>query len=505
MVDARNNGTMADAKSDATSSAPSAPTSRRVRFDAATKPAQQPTDGMGDPLGMHIQRRVKMGKGSATPLRDAFLLMLIVGGLMYLATNGADSGTADNKPRKKNRSAIAKEMNKVQKNLEKVVMEAMEKSRRKEGCGIFLAKGSIPETGVAAFAGRRYVKGEEVYQPTLLVPVELDDDTTAQVSSLALTLKFHPTLHNVQGKVVADADGNLDTMSLRATRPIRSGEELFLPYEQHPLSVLALHDRNLFAHIPLAQDYITATELQGEVALAARRMEVAHKRRVMDAVRINTGYLYLLAASVTQHFAPNVAKLLPNSRTDLEDRKGRPLALAALKNETLGHLQMSSSCLTDVQQPPPMTTGDNDLNPTATTTSTVVVTRDVTQGELVQLVPVHIFRPRTCPGDATCPETAALPSYAHCIVSPEGNLVMCPLADIALVAAATSDQEANVALMWADEKLVKRLSLQDATEAGAGTLSLNVVALQALGTGQEVSEGIECCSMSCVTTAELVV
>jgi hypothetical protein len=442
---------------------------------------------------MNIQRRVKLGKGSATPLRDACFLLLIVGGLLYLAANGGDATDKD-KPRKKNPIALAKEMNKVQKNLEHIVMEAMETTRRKQGCGIFLAPGSIPATGVAAFAGRRYVKGEEIYQPSLLVPLELDDGSTVQLSSLALTLKFHPLLHNVEGKVVADVHGNLADMSLRATRPIRSGEELFLPYKQHALFLLDLHERNLFAHIPLAQDYATATELEHEVATAARRMEVAHNRRVQDAIRINTGYLYMLAASVTRHFAPNVAKLLPSSRTDLETRKGRPLALAALKNQTLGHLQMSATCLADVQQQSSVAEDDDDASPSATTTTTtttVVVTRDVTQGEVVQLVPVHMFQPRSCRGDVPCPATAAIPAYAHCIVAPAGNLVMCPLADIALVAAATDEQKANIALQWADEKSVKKLRLQDATEAGAGTLSLNVVALQALKSGQEVRDGIK--------------
>jgi hypothetical protein len=489
----------AAAKAAAPHSAPAAPagppvsnSSRRVRFNAtAAKPAPPPQlDGLADPLGMNIQRRVKLGKGSATPLRDACFLLLIVGGLLYLAANGGDATDKD-KPRKKNPIALAKEMNKVQKNLEHIVMEAMETSRRKQGCGIFFAPGSIPVTGVAAFAGRRYVKGEEIYQPSLLVPLELEDGRTVQLSSLAVTLKFHPLLHNVEGQVVADVHGNLADMSLRATRPIRSGEELFLAYEQHPLFLLDLHDRNLFAHIPLAQDYTTATELEHEVATAARRMEVAHNRRVQDAIRINTGYLYMLAASVTRHFAPNVAKLLPSSRTDLETRKGRPLALAALKNQTLGHLQMSATCLADVQQQLSLVDDDDASLPATATTTVVVVTRDVTQGEVVQLVPVHMFQPRSCWGDVPCPAAAAMPAYAHCIVAPAGNLVMCPLADIALVAAATDEQKANIALQWADEKLVKKLRLQDATEAGAGTLSLNVVALQGLKSGQEVRDGIK--------------
>ena len=429
---------------------------RRVSFHSSTKHH----DGInGDPLGISVPRRVTLGKGGKNAaLRDAFFLLAFVGMLLYFAMNVQVGPTKDNKPRKKDRIAIAEEINKIQKSVANMMMESVENSRRKEGCDLFTAKGSIPDTGLGVFAGRRFVKGEVIYETTgLTVPVEVSEGKVKELSSLALLLKFHPLLGNVE-----TVDGNLGSqMKLRATRAIKPGDELFLPYEQHPLHVLGLQNRTLFGHIPLASDYQVAKLLQNDIVVEARRMEVAHQRRVQDAIRLNVGYLYSLGAKITDRFSPNVAKLLPDSIANVKARKDLPLPLAALENQTLSKLQLRGSCY-----------GDTKLNSLEDGTFSVIATRKVNKGEKLQIVPVHLVN-----------STATI--FDRCVSSK--NWHACLLTDAAMITVGTAN-EANVALQWKDDKAMKEFLKLGGTEARAGSASLELVAQSPIDIGEKVSD-----------------
>lgn len=443
-------------------SAPPSPTrknGRRVHFHTSTKTEDQAMTE--DPFGVTIPGRVKLGKGAAAPLRDAFFLFAFVGFLMYcsLTLEPPDDG----KERKKTPIQAGIALNKIQKDMERMMMESVESSRRKEACDVFTEKGSIPDTGLGLFAGRRFVKGEVIYRPTFTVPLPLDDGSTAQLSPISLLIKFHPTISNVEGEVLLSTDGSIESLELRTTRALRSGEELFLLYEQHPLHLLSLHHRPLFQSIPLASDYATAEDIQSEIAGAARRMEVAHQRRVQDSIRINTGYIYNLGAAVTKYFAPNVAKLLPSTRVELKDRKDLPLPLAALANKTLSSLQMRGSCFSDVRQ-------ENVEDKLA-----IVASRSVANQALLQSVPVHVSRL----------DTAEDP-HAKCFSSTDVGLTVCPLTDIAL-APSGSAQESNVALRWPGTNRIQTFLDAHHSETSSGTLALDLVATKAIEKGDSVS------------------
>ena len=426
---------------------------RRVTFHASAKTA----DGSGDPFGVSIPRRIKLGKGgTATPLRDAFFLLALVGMLMYFAITIDVGPTSNRKPRKKDRIAIADQMNKMQKAMETMIMESVEKTRRKEGCDLFTAKGSIPETGLGVFAGRRFLKGEVIYDTVFTVPIVMPDGSTREVSPLSFLIKFHPYLSNVENT------NTLETMKLKTTRALKAGDELFLPYEQHPLYLLALQHRNLFGNIPLASDYEMAELLQKDVANTARRMEVAHQRRVQDAVRLNTGYLYSLGATISKRFAPNAAKLLPASRTELHDRKDLPLAFAMLRNQTLANLQIGGSCLGDAAY---QSSEENE-------SGAVVATRSVVKGATLQNVPVHVFQSKK--------------AHMKCLFSAELHWSVCPLTDVAILQMESSS-ESNVALKWTDENAVKDFIRTGMEETPAGSLSLELVATTSIEKGQRVS------------------
>lgn len=444
------NGT-ATANDTAASSASSR--GRRVSFHSSAKQE----DGNSDPFGMSIPRRVKLGKkGANTALRDAFFLFSFVGMLLYFAMNIEVGPTADNKPRKKDKIAIGQQLNKIQKGMATMMMEAVEKTRRKEGCELFTATSSIPEAGLGVFAGRRYLKGEVIYQTSVAAPLSMPDGSVENISSLAWLLKFHPTLSNVENDQIVGG-----AMQLRTTRTIKGGEELFLPYDLHPLQVLSLHNRPLFGNIPVASDYEMAEDLQKAISGHARQMEVAHARRVQDAVKLNTGYLYSLGASIVSRYAPNVAKLLPASRTELHQRKDLPLHLATLKNKTLSDLQIRGSCL-----------GDTRFQKSEDNTGVVVATRSVKKDETLQVVPVHVFQ-----GTQSSPGT--------CMASSELKLTVCPLTDIAMAPFGTID-EANVVLKWTDEYLVRGFVTGDLTEAAAGSLTLDLVASKPIENGEKV-------------------
>jgi len=432
---------------------PAPPSKRRqVSFHASVKKE----DGGSDPFGISIPRRVKIGKGGSKALRDACFLVGFLGMLFYFAMNSEIGPTADSKPRKKDKIAIGQQLNKLQKSMESVMIEAVETNRRKDSCDLFFAKGSIPETGLGVFAGRRYIKGEVIYQTTFTTPLERHDGSTEDVSPLAWLIKFHPTLSNVENDHMVGG-----AMQLRTTRAVKPGDELFLPYDQHPLHLLSLHDSTFFNNIPLASDYDMAELIQNDIGFHARRMEVAHNRRVQDAITLNTGYLYSLGAVITRHYAPNVAKLLPASRTELLARKDQPIRLGLLGNKTLSDLQIVGSCL-----------GDAKLQESRDSVTVVVATRTVQKGEKLQVVPVHVFR-------------GAKSTYTNCISSSERKLTVCPLTDVAIASMGSPDV-ANVALRWTKNQELGNFVTGDMAEATAGSLSFDLFALKQIEKGDKV-------------------
>lgn len=190
-------------------------------------------------------------------------------------------------------------------------------------------------------------------------------------------------------------------------------------------------------------------------------MEVAHKRRVQDAITLNVGYLYSLGSKITARFSPNVAKLLADSQVKVRDRKGFPLPLGALENQTLSNLQLRGSCYGDAK----LSKSEDE------TLSAVIATRSVAKGETLQAVPAHLFR-------------SAKSSFSRCISSRARHV--CLLTDAAMIPVGVPG-EANVALQWRDDKPLKDFLRDGGIEAPAASASLDLVAQKNIEIGHKVS------------------
>jgi hypothetical protein len=89
-----------------------------------------------------------------------------------------------------------------------------------------------------------------------------DGNVDIHVSQYGLLLKHHPSLANLQGGPTWSEKGNLDRTavnSLKATRAIEPGDELFLLFDNHPERVLG-EGSDLFS-IPSLEDYGMADEI----------------------------------------------------------------------------------------------------------------------------------------------------------------------------------------------------------------------------------------------------
>jgi hypothetical protein len=209
--------------------------------------------------------RIKPSKvGKANPIRDLGILAAAIGFLSLIAYVTKDVGMPHNEEKniKKVRELMKQKIIKEK--------EAEKKRKRKTECGIFLGTSSIPGTGFGIFAGKSLGKGDGLLDqlgPGLYYQVE-----DQIVSQYGLVLKHHPHLMNLE----RDADG-----SLKSSRSIEAGDELFLDFESHPHSILG-SKVPYFENIPLTEDYAIANEIvKGELEHLARYR--GSRKKVADA------------------------------------------------------------------------------------------------------------------------------------------------------------------------------------------------------------------------------
>lgn len=102
------------------------------------------------------------------------------------------------------------------------------------------------------------------------------------IQQYAFLLKYHHLVTNVAGKTFitpedatyASSNSDVDSSyALSASKPIQAGDELFLPFSQHPKSHLGAESL-LFHNIPTTEDFDMAEQIiQDEIE------KLRHKRR----------------------------------------------------------------------------------------------------------------------------------------------------------------------------------------------------------------------------------
>ena len=181
-------------------------------------------------------------------------------------------------------------------------------------CTSFYAKSSIPGAGYSVFAGRDYEQGDVVVRycdPVLfcfagtndmfrlcsqslikfnaytLLPINLSvpqqtqfptgdflpttlnsqDDKNLFIQQYAYLLKYHHLESNLEGQAFAtklsmsEATSTSEDYQLRASKPIQAGDELLLPFSQHPMSQLEGSSHHYFDSIPNSEEFSIAEDI----------------------------------------------------------------------------------------------------------------------------------------------------------------------------------------------------------------------------------------------------
>lgn len=348
-----------------------------------------------------------------------------------------------------------------------------QKKARKESCDLYLSKSSIPNSGYTLYAGRDYAAGE------IVLGEDFDDSIpigngTMHLASFTFLVHSHPVLNNVKGTTF----GRTSTkMELIASKEIKAGAELFVPYSIHPLSLKSkiAEVTELFPYIPTTLDYRLVDEILRDVTETRRRMENSDRRQ---GSTISTGYLFDLLQRTVARLEPELARLMPASLKEVDrwvDKKTQKMSsasVAALTQPSLASLKYSAKCWTDV--------GD------ASDTRATVVTRKVSNGNVITTIPVYM----TTGKDASR-------SSGHCLI--KHNVGLCPLsASVHFIGGLPSDGAPNAKAVWSDLKQIDSLSLDAARKLASGTLQLNLLALADLESGTEVCNVVIELSHTCL-------
>uniref|UniRef100_A0A7S3DT21 SET domain-containing protein n=1 Tax=Entomoneis paludosa TaxID=265537 RepID=A0A7S3DT21_9STRA len=431
------------------------------------------------------QRRFKVGNGQTNLVRDvAMFLFVIIAFIWYGLSSEFDGSNRDQQESENSKIPLADSINKAADRITMSLMESSEKARRKDPCPLFMARSSIPSADQGLYAGQDYAVGDPIFETPWFIPLSDRDNDEGYVSSLALLVKFHPTLWNIDGAVVKQANEGQDYV-FRATRPIEEGDELFLPYEKHPAYLLQQNSNTadtaaLFQQIPTLDDYNTADKVAQKVLLVSRQMEVAHSRKQKNAIRnMETSYLYALGRSVADQFNPVVSSLLPSTRGEYNkrDMDNVPSYLSALKNRTLSELQILGSCISDISGPT-----------ASSTTKSITSTRQFQKNDQVALVPLYFMPQSGCAADEQeqqCTIQQKNQNNNPCLSIGDSMGSLCPLSSFDISTPSDPSEAANVEVQW-KSKSIGKLTLEQVRSGAPGSLLLKVVALTSIEIGDKL-------------------
>ena len=264
------------------------------------------------PKAKPYSRRIVVGgknNGKAKPLRDIGIFVAVLAVLLFLSRNFEMSSLPSDEDEEEiiPEDPFANKLNKIANAFAKFIQADMNsKSYRNEPCDVFLRLGSIPNTGYSLFAGKKYTQEDMIPIPGLELSRWLSvtdrKGNSISVAPHGMLLKHHPNRSNVQGLLVTEADLT-QSVSVRATRDIREGEELYVDFQHHPARYL----NSLFDYIPSTKDHEIATEIRRDVANTGKRL-VQGKRK--KSIRINPAPILSLIQRSMEKVRPQVAALL---------------------------------------------------------------------------------------------------------------------------------------------------------------------------------------------------
>mmetsp|Transcript_21384 Transcript_21384/g.27644 ORF Transcript_21384/g.27644 Transcript_21384/m.27644 type:complete len:553 (+) Transcript_21384:218-1876(+) len=501
---------------------------KQVRFDQALteEDRKQASAVRRKKVNQHTrsQYRFKAGDGKTNAVRDTLVLILVVVGMLYYAISSELQDSKKHKEESKDENVKHKEIipgdliNKAVSSLQNMLMERGETMRRKESCSLFVAKSSVPCKSQGLFAGQLFKPGDVVIEAPSFIPLfnstAESDSVTSYVASYAFLVKFHPTLANIDGIAMSEGptSNSGDTeYTVRATKHIRPGDELFLPYEHHPAYLLSKLDTDFtfFQNIPTLDDYKLADEITRKVALTARQMETGHGRKINAGGQrtIETSHVYGLGKSLAEFFNPKVADLLPLNRFQYGDRgmDKHPSYWTGLKNQTLADLQISGSCISDISS---MARNAQDDEPPVYTSL-----RRFEADEIVHVMPLLVmFRPSCSAAvadddddddenddfakDKQCGQKELSSSWLlkdPCLSTSNSSIALCPLtgfsvqqeSDTTSLDTTSTLPPANIELRW-KTKNVDQITLKELREKPQASLLLKAVAITTIEVGDKL-------------------
>lgn len=463
---------------------PAFSTSKKVRFDAEVKPGlSSSTSSNSKPITPQRQvdsRRIKFGSGKGHPCRDLLTLLSIVG-ILLVVTMDFSSDTPEFDPEERTpKEKAASRLNKVKESLERSLQDHIEATRRMASCDIFISSSSIPGTGNGLFAGRAYQEGETVLLDTKAFghPI-LGLPSNAALSQYAFLVKHHPTLVNLEGSLFhVDFDhfkAGGQTFQFKATQQIKAGEELFVSFENHPQSSSLFPSKEklpFMLYIPTYNDYNTIDSILDDVKSTARRMSISHSRHRRNML-IDSSHILKLARGIVGRLHESLAALIPSTGDAWGKRPDNtPSVWTAMENRTLVSLQLSGFCLTDMNQ-------EKD--------GTLIVTRNVSKGEIVTVAPLHVAThaalkaatEKSAAEEAWCQTSAS----DRCFGKAGSSLVLCPITNAAFISISVDVE--NVEFQWSMNQVPSQ-SADQAISSPAGTLSWNILALRDLHAGEKL-------------------
>jgi hypothetical protein len=469
---------------------------KHVHFDNNVTASHAPlyTGGIS-PLNIDLPRKIYVGK--AFPARDIAIALGILGFFMWCASDFQPEkyGPQTKVQSKHAHPEIWKQLASV---LEQSAVASMNTIQQKSPprtnpCPLFLHPSSIPGTGPGLFAGQDYDAGDEVISSLLSrIPFDVSSNSSESTWLLhpyAFLIKHHPILFNVQGTLMmaqdskatdalidnADDSRSNEWGTLRALRPIRAGEELFVAWSDHTQSLgLTHHDTASpppFDYIPTEPDYATADAILVDVRSTGQRMQAAHRRR---QVTLDIGYLFSLNHRTVLKFQPRVAALLPTSKKEGDARLYFPSTLySALKNVTLLALQQSAHCLSDTRVASSTATKATNSEQG----SVLVAARKLRKNDLVLPVPLSI-RERGSE-DELASDVKQAWMHGH-------QFALYALTDLERISSENEsiNNTANVELRWLGPE--PKNDLRSYMNQPHGTLTMGVYALREIVKGEMV-------------------
>lgn len=286
------------------------------------------------------------------------------------------------------------------------------------------------------------------------------DSSSSQLTVVpeAFLLKHHPTKSNVVPSSpfwteIASESQAAPSISLKATRLISEGEELFVDYTHHLHSILPEWYHEV---LPVLDDYEEATFLLHRSRQSIRDPP-GPRGRQMSKQQSVVGQAMMLVTKVVERYRPAAAKLLVQALHGMSQYRGRAddancLDLG-LKSPTWKSLTQYGMCSTDI---------GHQLDGTTKLTRSK---RPFLKGQKVHPIPVLLRQSKH--GDCAkedSSETCTVSSTASdfCWALPTTSLEACPLSSIdylsSLLQVHKEANTPNVEIRWMKWEKVKTLA-----------------------------------------------